>query len=299
MLSTLRSIAGRFWPALALAAAGGLAVADALKIEPDRLKVKRQDVPLNGFGDRLAGLRLAQLSDLHVGGVGWRRDTIAAAIDRCNREELDAIALTGDLIGGRAGVEDALELLSELRTDVPRLAVLGNHDHVHGRLPLEALLRGLDSLGIVLLRNASRSVDLRLGRVWFVGVDDGYSMRDDLEVALGSLGPDDAPRLLLTHYPDVAERLRPGAFQLSLAGHSHAGQLRLPVLADLVCNGHARTRYSHGLYLVNGNPLYVSAGLGLSGVPMRFRNWPEITILRFVPSPSVPSCHAHAFAAHN
>ncbi|MGI5837546.1 MAG: metallophosphoesterase, partial [Chloroflexota bacterium] len=131
------------------------------------------------------------------------------------------------------------------------------------------------------LRNESIGVDLRFGPVWFVGVDDGYSMRDDLEKAQSDLSPEQYPRILLTHYPDVVDRLRQDEFQLSLAGHSHGGQVRIPILDRLVVNGHARTSYTRGLFLVNGNPLYVNPGIGMSGLPLRFRNRPEVTFLRF------------------
>lgn len=267
---------------MSLFGAGAAALFDALVLEPGGLKVTRIDVPAPVYADRLVGLRLAHLSDLHVGGTGWRRGTILRAVDVCNQEDVDLIAITGDLIGSGEATRTALEILSSLRTDIPRFAVLGNHDHVYGGRYVEMLRRGLRALGIQLLDNEATSLELPSGRLWFVGVDDGYSMRDDLDRARGSLGSGDFPRVLLTHYPDVADRLRPGEFQLSLAGHSHAGQIRVPVLARLVYNGHARTHYARGLYMVNGNPLHVSAGVGMSGVPMRFRNWPEVGILRFV-----------------
>lgn len=253
----------------------------AAALEPNRLRIGRVDVPSLRFSERLAGTRIAHISDLHVGGIGWRPSTVASAMEACDGEEVDLIALTGDLISRGCYVQTALDLLSLLRVDIPRLAVLGNHDHVYGRKPMEALCRGLEELGIVVLRNRDVELELSRGPVWVVGVDDGYSMRDDLEGAREGLGPEEFPRILLTHYPDVAERLRPGEFQLSLAGHSHGGQIRLPILDRLVCNGHARTRYTRGLYLVNGNPLHVSPGLGMSALPLRFRNRPEVTMLTF------------------
>jgi len=267
----------------------GAAAMDAMVVEPGRLKVGRVEVPACEHADRLVGLRVAHLSDLHVGAVGWRPGTIARAVEVCNSEGVDLIAITGDLIGKGTYADVALELLSSLRTDVPRVAVLGNHDHVYGRRPMEALLRGLRDLGVLVLRNEAVGLHLRHGPVWLVGVDDGYSMRDDLERALSGLDVEHFPRMLLTHYPDVADRLEPGGSQLTLAGHSHGGQVRLPILARKVCDGHARTSYSRGLYLANGNPLHVSPGVGMSGMPLRFRNWPEVTILSFVPASGADS----------
>ncbi|MHB0867939.1 MAG: metallophosphoesterase [Chloroflexota bacterium] len=278
MLRELRRILSSSWKPLALA--GGLALLDAYW-EPRQLRLNRVTVPVDPRWERLAGLRLAQLSDLHVGGRGWRPATIARAIEACNRADVQMVAITGDLISSVEGAFTVLEMLSELRADVPRLAVLGNHDHVHGGRPLRTLLQGLESLGIVVLRNQVLPLDLPLGRVWLAGVDDGYSMRGDLAAVRTALEDDVAPRLLLTHYPDVADWLRPGEFQLSLAGHSHGGQIRLPLVTSMVHNGHARTKYASGLYRVNGNPLYVSSGLGTSGAPLRFRNWPEVAMIEF------------------
>ncbi len=272
------------WGWLAVGMAGGAALLDALALEPNRIRVRRLDVPVDDPGGPLVGLRLAHLSDLHVGALGWRLNTMREAVDLCHREDVDLIVITGDFLGRGTGAPAAIEILSRLRTDVPRLAVLGNHDHVYGGRPLSTLLQGLEALGIRVLQNESVPLDFPSGRVWFVGVDDAYSMRDDLDGAMAGLGPEDFPRVLLTHYPDVAERVREGAVQLSLAGHSHGGQIRVPVLAELVYNGHARTRYGCGLYSPGGNPLHVSPGLGMSGVPMRFRNLPEVTVLRMVPS---------------
>ena len=279
----------RFSPVSIAAAGIGLAALEALAIEPNLMRVRSVPVPVNCCGERITGLRLAHISDLHVMGKGWRRGTISAAIQACNQADVDLVAITGDFIGSNKGAHVAIEMLSALRTDVPRVAVLGNHDHVYGRRHLDVLLRGLRELGIVVLNNETMPVELPSGLIWVAGVDDGYSLRDDLSAAIGSLGPDDFPRILLTHYPEVAERLRPGEVQLSLAGHSHAGQIRVPVLATMMYNAHARTKYGKGLFMVNGNPLYVSAGVGMSGIPMRFRNPPEVILIRFVTShPPVP-----------
>lgn len=261
--------------------AGGLAMLDGMKFEPEHVKVRRVDVSAGRWERQLAGVKIVQISDLHAGGRAWRPDTIARAIEICNDEEPDVIAVTGDFLGGRGHTKRVLEILSRLRCDVPKLAVLGNHDYVYGAVPLGALLEGLRSLGVSVLRNEARHLRMRNGCVWFVGVEDGYGGRDDLEKATSTLNRDGCPRVLLTHYPEVAEAARPGEFQLALAGHSHAGQIRVPLLDRFVTRRHARTRYGYGMYEVSGNPLYVSSGLGMSALPVRFRNLPEVAVHRF------------------
>jgi uncharacterized protein len=265
----------------AAAVAGGLALLRGLKIEPERLKVRHLEWPAGRHARALEGVKLAQISDLHVGGIGWRRSTMERAVEACNDENPDVVTITGDFLGAARGVASALEIASALRRDLPRLAVLGNHDHVYGCRPLRALLDGLAAMGIILLNNGATAVDVPSGRVWFIGVDDGYSGRDDLDRAMAAVGPQDHPRILLTHYPNVADRLPGGAFQLALAGHSHAGQIRLPVLSQRISEEHARTEYRYGGCEVNGNRLYVTSGLGMSSIPIRFRNLPEVAIHRF------------------
>jgi predicted MPP superfamily phosphohydrolase len=280
------------WGPVAVAGLAGAALLDAALIEPRQLDVKRVDIPVLGPFSSLAGLRLVHMSDLHVGSRGWSESNIQRAIDACNRQPADLVAVTGDFISSVRAADRAVEMLSRLDPSRPRIAVLGNHDHVYGNIPLMKLLPGLREIGFTVLRNENIALDLPNGRIWFVGVDDGYSMRDELDRAEDGLGPSDYPRILLTHYPDVADRLRPGQYQLSLAGHSHCGQIRVPLLTELVYNSHARTQYGCGLYWVNGNPLHVSSGLGTSSVPLRFRNWPEITTIHMGVA-SVKECCSH------
>ena len=281
MLKDIARIA-RFLPASLAGAGIGLAAFDAIAIEPNLVRVRRVLVPATCCGAQIAGLKLAHISDLHVMGRGWRRGTVARAIEACNLADVDLVAITGDFIGSGDGAHVAVEMLSALRADIPRVAVLGNHDHVHGRRYENMLLDGLRRLGIVVLENEAVTLRLPQGPTWVAGVDDGYTLRDDLRAALRSLDSDDYPRILLTHYPEVAEQLRPGQVQLSLAGHSHAGQIGIPILATMMYNAHARTKYGKGLFMVNGNPLYVSAGVGMSGIPMRFRNVPEVVLINLV-----------------
>ena len=286
MFDTVRE---RLRSPLLLAAAGiGAAFLEAAAVEPHILKTVRVVLPVGKTARALHGVRLAHISDLHVGGIGWKRSTIEAAIDAVNREDIDLVAITGDFLGRGSAAHEAVEILERLRGDVPRFAVFGNHDHVYGLRHLNTIARGLSRLGIMVLNNCAEALDRPAGRIWVAGVDDGYSMRDDLDRVMGRLDTVRAPRILLTHYPEVADRLKPGEAQLSLAGHSHGGQIRLPILAGLVHRAHARTRYGKGLFMVNGNPLYVSSGLGMSGIPLRFLNPPEVAVISFLDRRLIP-----------
>lgn len=259
-----------------------VAIARAALLEPVDLRVSRVDVPVGRCWERLIGLRLAHMSDMHVMGRGWRRRTIERAVSAVNSEDVDLVAITGDFIGKGAGARVALEILADLRADVPRFAVFGNHDHVYGTRYLGILAHGLSELGIAVLVNRAAPIGWCGSRVWVGGVDDGYSARDDLGPVLQAVEREPGPLILLTHYAEVAEALSPGQVQLSLAGHSHGGQVRVPLLGSLAHRTHARTRYGKGLFSVNGNPLHVSSGVGMSGIPLRFLNLPEVAILTFV-----------------
>ncbi len=169
MLKEFARIA-RFLPAPLAAAGVGLAAIDAIAIEPNLVRVRRVTVPVTRRGAQIAGLKLAHISDLHIMGRGWRRDTIARAIEACNLAEVDFVAITGDFIGSGDGAHVAVEMLSALRGDIPRVAVLGNHDHVHGRRYRDILLDGLRELGIVVLQNEAVPLKLPLGPTWVVGV---------------------------------------------------------------------------------------------------------------------------------
>ncbi|HZK66079.1 MAG TPA: metallophosphoesterase [Chloroflexota bacterium] len=270
--------------ALVGAGLGLAALLDGALLEPRIVRFRRELLPTRHHSRGLAGLRILHLSDLHVGGRGWKWDATARAIELCNESEADLVAITGDFIGKGRGVKLALELLSSLRRDLPRVAVLGNHDHVYGPVHLNGLMKGLRALGFQILRNDAERLSLPWGELWVAGVDDGYSLRDDLGRVRSLLPEDGLPRLFLTHYPEVARGLRPGEFDLSLAGHSHGGQVRLPFVATRVLHAHARTQFDRGLFRVNGNPLYVSAGLGMSGLPFRFLNLPEVISIQCVPA---------------
>jgi predicted MPP superfamily phosphohydrolase len=95
---------------------------------------------------------------------------------------------------------------------------------------------------------------------------------------MGVLSPDQYPRLLLTHSPQTVVRLRPGEVDLALAGHTHGGQIFVPIVTALLLV-RAYSRFSHGLYWFRGTAVYVNRGLGSLGVPARFLRRPEVTVL--------------------
>ncbi len=231
-----------------------------------------------GLPPELAGLRIAHLSDLHLGlpGRGARATERAVAWTAARRPDL--VALTGDLVSR----EHALPRLRDL---VARLGepwiVLGNHDHDRTRDRFSQPI-ALDDLppGRV-LKDESVELELRGRRVEIAGVDPLTWMRCELS---GFPDSDADLRILLCHFPRVLEYVEPGRFHLILAGHLHAGQIVVPYGVGRLLLAHPRSAYSHGVYRSDRTVMHVSPGLGTTFVPLRFAARPEVTELRLVQS---------------
>jgi predicted MPP superfamily phosphohydrolase len=235
------------------------------------------EVALPGVPGELDGLRIAHLSDFHLGvpsrGLRAVRDAVAWVGER----RPDLVCVTGDLVSRRSGVPELERLLGELG---PCYVVLGNHDFADSRDPFsqrvepEALAR-LE--GVKLLTDESNTVEVRGRRVQIVGVDPrSYASRDARPDTLTDELTD--LRILLCHFPGIVRRI-PEVFHLILAGHYHAGQIVVPYPAGKLRLAHLRARDVEGLYEYGQTRLHVSPGLGTTFVPFRFFARPEVTEL--------------------
>lgn len=263
--------------ALGLLATTTAVAAYALRVEPTWLEVARLDLAVAGLPCELDGLVIAQLSDFHVGGTVRPQDATAQAIEACNEARPDVVALTGDYVTRRSALADFTALLRRLEAR-PAIAVLGNHDYRHGPRHRRAIVDAFAQLDITLLQNQSIGLKFRGSKLWFVGVGDGYTSHDQIDHATRELGDAEFPRILLTHYPDALLEYPRGEFALALAGHTHGAQINLPVVSN-VALARSDTRFSHGLYWIQGTPLYVNRGLGMSGYQVRLFARPELTLL--------------------
>jgi len=253
--------------ALGAAAAGVPALA-----EGDGLVLERRTFLVPGLDPRHDGLRVAQLSDLHV-GPRTPRQRVRAAITAANDFDPDLVVLTGDYLAReRSGVRLMREQLGGLRA--PAVAVLGNHDHW---VDPDGAAAALASHGYDLLRNQHTVVRLRGAPLAVVGIDDLMSRHADPARALSGVPP--GSRLVLAHGPRTADLLR-GAQEplLVLSGHTHGGQLNLPGLTSFLLRSVLREPYDRGLFRVGAVQLYVNRGVGNSGVPIRINSDPEVTL---------------------
>lgn len=259
---------------LALAVAAGGTVY-AVYVEPRRAVVVSTSLTIPCLPRELSGLRLVQLSDLHLGS-NVDRELVRAGFAQALTLEPDLIVLTGDYVSSLAnGEAAALEAeLARLAAPLGVYAVLGNHDHwADENVVAEAIRRS----GVTLLRNEAVALRRGEGVLYLAGVDDYWERRADLGRALADVPPAGCV-VLLAHEPDYADEVaRDGRVALQLSGHSHGGQVRLPGLPPVLPR-HAK-RYPEGLRQVGSLSVYTNRGLGLAGLPVRFNCPPEITLL--------------------
>lgn len=280
---TLLSRFGR--SSIGLAATAGLvALTYSWLIEPRTLRVRQFRVGIPGLPEQLDGLRIAFLSDFHIGGPGYGDALARQAVDLLLQEQPDLVLLGGDYVDKGIWHEDS-SAFDGFKHFSNVIGVLGNHDYRGGHRVSETICAGLAKLGVVILRNQSVSVRVRDSNVTIVGVDDAYSRHDDFAAALQGTC---RPLVLLTHAPVIEEDLTPGMAGLILCGHTHGGQIRLSPSRKLTCLdysfyldhvvGRPVSSYQRGFHWANGNLLYVSNGIGTTRWPLRFMAPPEITI---------------------
>jgi predicted MPP superfamily phosphohydrolase len=250
-------------------------------VEPHWLDVVRRDLPVAGLPGSLVGRTLAHISDLHVGSTD--PDHLAASLRLVSALGPDLVAITGDFMTchGSEQVDAVPRALSQLRPPpLGCFAVLGNHDYGAGwSLPevADRLAARLAGSGVQLLRNEFRTVS----GLTVVGVDDLWAGRCWPADALSGLDPMH-PTVVLCHNPDAVDEPGWGRFQgWVLAGHTHGGQCKPPLLPPPVLNLRNR-RYAAGEYdLGGGRRLYVNRGLGYVQ-KVRFNARPEVTLFRLV-----------------
>jgi predicted MPP superfamily phosphohydrolase len=237
------------------------------------LEVEIEDLPAE-----LDGLRIAHLSDLHLGVPSRGARAVDKAVAWVVERGPDLVCLTGDLVSRRSGVPTLRRHLEKL---APCLVVLGNHDFASSRDPFSQRVDESELTlpeGVSLLADSALELDLRGQRVQVVGVDPrSYARRQARPGRLADATAD--ARILLCHFPGVARTLPSGAFDLVLAGHLHAGQIVVPFPGGKLRLAHLRARDVEGIYRYGRSVLHVSPGIGTTFVPFRFFARPEVTEL--------------------
>ncbi|MBT9587762.1 metallophosphoesterase [bacterium] len=237
----------------------------------------------------LEGLRLVLMADLHCGPVN-RPGDLLPAIRMANRCKPDLILLPGDFVHvSKSYFSQAAELIDQLHCAIPDGILLGwgNHDHWND---VEAARQTLSQTqGQILVQQrrllqADRTFSSSGKGLWLAGVDDLWEGKPDVAQVLRGL-PRDQPRLVLAHNPDTAEEQKCSRVDLMVSGHTHGGQIQVPVLGTPMLPSRYGQKYASGFVQGPSYPVYVTRGLGVGGLPVRLGVPPEVTLFELHRSP--------------
>jgi predicted MPP superfamily phosphohydrolase len=249
-------------------------------VERTNFQVKEIDLPIPNLHPDLVGLRIGQLSDLHVSPWLSVRDA-GRAVDMLNERKPNLIVVTGDVITQVGDpLDGAIRELGRLRADAGVLGCMGNHERYAECQSYET--REAAKYGIGILRSQNRLLRFGNGVLNVAGVDhqslhDGGYLVDSEELVVPGV-----TNLLLSHNPDVFPVAVQKGFDAILSGHTHGGQVTVEILNQTLNFARFATPYVAGLYRLDGRSCYVTAGIGTIALPVRIGAVPEITVVRLV-----------------
>lgn len=269
------------------AAAAGLALYSG-EVARHEIDLVRRTIPIDNLPTRFHGYTIAQLSDIHLDEY-TEPYFLERIVRHVNSLNPDLVLLTGDFVTHGAfsflAVHHAAyrcsEILSTLTAPL-RYACLGNHDVAAGA-PM--VIRALNNYGTPVLVNQYVAIERGGERLWLAGVDDPATRHPDLNLAIPAAPS--APVILMAHEPDFADAVvlhpRFPLIDLMLSGHSHGGQVRLPLVGALILPPMGE-KYVEGYFRFKQMHLYVNRGIGTVGLPFRLNCPPEITLLTLQPA---------------
>jgi predicted MPP superfamily phosphohydrolase len=249
-------------------------------IEPNRLVVRQEKIEIDNWPQSLDGLRIAVLSDIHVGGSFIDDKKLRSIVDRTNQLQPDIIILLGDYMSSNGWIRRRVEpevfapILKNFSAPLGTYSVLGNHDSWYDGQKVRA---GLEQNGIKVLENEVVQINTRGTSFWLVGLADLWTRPQLIQETLAKV-PEGQTVIALTHNPDIFPRL-PARVPLLLAGHTHGGQVRFPLIGSVVESSRFGERYERGHVFENNHHLFVTTGIGTSIMPVRFGVPPEIVLL--------------------
>jgi hypothetical protein len=253
----------------------------AFVLEPASLEVNRYELTLDAWPSEQSGLEIALLSDLHVGSPFNGVEKLEEIVRSVNRARPDIVLLAGDyVVSGVWGSEfvppeTTARVLERIEAPLGSFAVLGNHDHWYDGRRVRA---SLEARGIRVLEDECLRIEEGDFDFWLVGIGDLWETKPDVGSILEGV-PRGASAIAFTHNPDLFPEVT-DRVALTLAGHTHGGQVDFPVWGRPVVPSRFGERYARGHVVENGRHLFVTSGLGTSILPVRFRVPPEIAILR-------------------
>lgn len=258
---------------LALAAAGAACFAYSWLVEPYRLTRTHLRIPCPKLSAEASPVRIAFLSDLHCVSTGRLEERMIRAVAEFKP---DLILFGGDALSRADGLDNLRHCLGGLARLAPTYAVRGNWDFP---LPTDDFYR---DAGVTLMAHETVPLQLAGTRVYLAGLDIRFA---DRAAALAATLPRDAPVIFLHHTPDAIYDVA-GRADLYLCGHTHGGQVALPLYGAMITFSRYGKRFEGGAYRVNGTDMYVTRGIGMEGggtPPIRFLAPPEVVLVELVP----------------
>jgi len=271
----------------------------AFWLEPESLTVTRLNVQTPAWPTGTAPLRVALLSDIHVDHIHMTPRRVRDIARRVTALHPDIVLLAGDYIGGdglrkgdarlrshrptadNAYEEDGLRALDAFTAPLGVYAIMGNHDCYWSCGRVRDVLA---TTHVRLLENTSAHLTRPQGDVWIIGMEDGQTQKPDFVEASRSVPPD-AAAITLVHNPGLFD-WESNTGMLQLSGHSHAGQVRLPLIGAPIRMSRHTEDTAKGWSISGNRILIVTRGLGESGLPVRFGAPPQVMLLTIRPGPS-------------
>lgn len=254
-------------------------------IEPNRVEISKITIRIKGLSDALNGFSIIHLSDLHLTNIGKKENKLLEVVNGLNA---DILVITGDFVNRRDAIDDCIQLINKFKTKYGKWGAWGNYDHA---ILNSADRKRLAESDIVILNNENQSIAVtpvpahrcRVNQqnIWIIGVDDPFTGRDDLLQAISGV-PEEDFKILLAHSPAIVEEASKYGINLVLAGHTHGGQVYIPLLSHLVVCLLGGKEYISGKYKVGQTYLYVTRGIGTSILPLRAFCPPEITLIKLM-----------------
>src|SRR5829696_7349492 len=258
----------------------GLLVFWGFFIEPNRLVVRQQTIQIESWPRELNGLRIAVIADIHAGAPFIDDEKLRLIVKRTNDLHPDLIVILGDYMTGdgwvrrRVKPEEFAPILKDFSAPLGVYSVLGNHDWwFNGK----EVRRGLEQNGIKVLEDEVVQLNARSTTLWLAGLADLWTRPQHIEETIDKV-PEGAPVIALTHNPDIFPQVSQRV-PLLLAGHTHGGQVRFPLIGSVVHSSKLGKRYESGHVFENNHHLFVTTGIGTSIMPVRFGVPPEIVLV--------------------
>ncbi len=240
-------------------------------------KVRRSHIKLDRLPAEFNNLLCALIADIHHGPY-LSLERVGKLVNRVNAAKPDLICLCGDYVyRNPCYIEPCINELSRLSAPMGVFAVLGNHDHWQDA-PLTR--RMLKQAGITELTNSNVALERNGARMWLCGIGDLWTDRQDLGAALAGI-PADEVRILMSHNPDYAEEIKGVQIDLVLSGHTHGGQVHIPLLGPPISPSRYPRKYAAGGLVRSGSmQVFVTRGVGTIFPPVRINCPGEFNLLR-------------------